>query len=84
MVAGNFLSQWKPWQEFFQVDLASVVRLSRPIESTFTYLFVHADRFGQRVIVWVGQLKIPLACLRDPTSCIGTSYIDAGVHVVHP
>jgi hypothetical protein len=42
------------------VGPASAVRLGRPVESTFTHLFVRADRFGQRVVVWVSPLEMPL------------------------
>jgi hypothetical protein len=43
------------------VGPASAVRLGRPVGSTFTHLFVRADRFGQRVVVWVGPLEMPLS-----------------------
>jgi hypothetical protein len=41
------------------VGLASAVHLRWPIGSTFTDLFVRADVFGQRVVVWVGPLEMP-------------------------
>jgi hypothetical protein len=43
------------------VGPASAIRLHRPVGSTFTHLFVRADVFGQRVVVWVDPLEIPLA-----------------------
>jgi hypothetical protein len=39
---------------------AFAVRLRQPVGSTFTHLFVRVDRFGQRVVVWVGPLEMPL------------------------
>jgi hypothetical protein len=41
------------------VGAASAVRLHRPIGITFTHLFVHADMFEQRVVIWVGLLEMP-------------------------
>jgi hypothetical protein len=41
------------------VGLASPVRLGRPAGNTFTHLFVRADRFGQRMVVWFGPVKMP-------------------------
>jgi hypothetical protein len=41
------------------VGPASMIRLCRSVGSTFTHLFVRADRFGQRVVVWVGPLEMP-------------------------
>jgi hypothetical protein len=42
------------------VGPAFTVRLRWPIGSTFTQLFVRADMFEQRVVIWIGLLEMPL------------------------
>jgi hypothetical protein len=41
------------------VGPVSAVHLYRPVGNTFTHLFIRANMFRQRVIIWVDPLKIP-------------------------